>query len=95
MDENTVEGAATNVGGKVKDAVGGLLGDSKLQAEGKGDQLSGKVQNAYGSAKDAVEEGAQSLGSQIDDFLKKQPLTALLAAVGAGYLLRMLTHSRS
>jgi len=58
MDEDRIKGAATNVGGKVKDAAGGLLGDSKTQAEGKADQVSGELQNAYGSAKDAVREGA-------------------------------------
>ena len=54
MDEDRVKGAATNIGGKVKDAVGGLTGDTKTQAEGKMDQATGQVQNAYGSAKDAV-----------------------------------------
>ncbi len=34
MDEDRFKGAATNVGGKVKDAVGGLTGDTKTQAEG-------------------------------------------------------------
>ncbi len=29
MDEDRIKGTATNIGGKVKDAAGGLLGDSK------------------------------------------------------------------
>ncbi|MGI4940103.1 MAG: CsbD family protein, partial [Janthinobacterium lividum] len=37
MDEDRIKGAATNIGGKVKDAVGGLTGDTKTQAEGKAD----------------------------------------------------------
>ena len=53
VDEDRMKGAATNVGGNVKDAVGGLIGDTKTQAEGQADQLSGTVQNAYGSAKDS------------------------------------------
>ena len=35
-------------GGKLKEVAGKALGDSKLEAEGKGDQVKGKVQNAIG-----------------------------------------------
>jgi len=92
MDEDRIKGAATNVGGKVKDAAGGLLGDSKTQAEGKADQVSGELQNAYGSAKDAVREGADTLGTQVDSLMKEQPMLALLGAVGVGYVLARLMH---
>ena len=47
MDKDRVEGAAKTVGGKVKEFVGKVTGDQKLQVEGK-------VQNAYGGAKDAL-----------------------------------------
>jgi len=92
MDEDRIKGAATNVGGKFKDAAGGLLGDSKTQAEGKADQASGQVQNAYSSAKDTVREGADTLGTQVDSFVKEQPTMALLGAVGVGYVLARLMH---
>ncbi len=92
MDEDRIKGAATNVGGKVKDAAGGLLGDSKTQAEGKADQVSGELQNAYGSAKDAVREGADTLGTQVDSLMKERPMVALLGAVGVGYVLARLMH---
>ena len=92
MDENRIKGAATNIGGKVKDTAGGLLGDSKTQAEGKADQASGQVQNAYGSAKDVVREGADTLGTQIDSLMKERPMVALLGAVGVGYVLARLMH---
>lgn len=42
------------MGGKVKEAVGKVTGDHKLQAEGKAEQVEGKVQNAVGGAKDAL-----------------------------------------
>jgi uncharacterized protein YjbJ (UPF0337 family) len=48
--KNSVKGKATEVKGKVKDAVGGLTGNPEMQAEGKIDQLAGKVQNAVGKA---------------------------------------------
>ncbi|MGI4796359.1 MAG: CsbD family protein [Janthinobacterium lividum] len=94
MDEDRIKGAATNIGGKVKDAVGGLTGDTKTQAEGKADQAKGRVQNTYGSAKDNVSEVADSLGSQLDTFLKDKPVAALLSAVGVGYVLARLMHRR-
>lgn len=55
-DHNRVEGAATNMGGKVKEAAGKLTGDEKLKAEGRGDQVKGKVQNAVGGMKDAMRD---------------------------------------
>ena len=62
MDADRIQGSATNMGGKVKEAVGSLVGDSKTRAEGMADQFTGQAQNAYGSAKDAVREGADTLG---------------------------------
>jgi len=56
MDKDRIEGAAKQVKGSVKDAVGKATGDAKLQSEGKADKAEGKVQNAIGGAKDAVRE---------------------------------------
>jgi len=92
MDENRMKGSATDIGGKVKDAAGGLLGDNKMQAEGKADQVGGQLQNAYGSAKDTARDAADSLGEQVDSLLKERPMVALLSAVGVGYVLARLMH---
>ena len=46
--ENSLEGQGKDLKGRVKDAVGGLTGDSSLQAEGKMDRLEGKVQDKLG-----------------------------------------------
>jgi uncharacterized protein YjbJ (UPF0337 family) len=54
MDKDRAKGSATNMGGKAKEAAGKLTGDSKLKNEGKTDQTKGKVQNAFGGAKDAI-----------------------------------------
>jgi uncharacterized protein YjbJ (UPF0337 family) len=48
--KNQAKGKATEVKGKVKDAVGGLTGNAEMQAEGKVDQLAGKVQDTVGKA---------------------------------------------
>jgi uncharacterized protein YjbJ (UPF0337 family) len=52
MNKDRIEGAAKQVKGSVKDATGKVLGDAKLQAEGKADKAEGKVQNAIGGLKD-------------------------------------------
>lgn len=54
MDKDRVDGAAKNLGGKVKEAAGKLVGDEKLKAEGRTDQVAGKVQNTIGGIKDAL-----------------------------------------
>ena len=46
--ENSVEGKMDDLKGRVKDAVGGLTGDTSLQAEGKADRLKGSVKDAIG-----------------------------------------------
>ena len=54
MDKDRIAGSAKVVKGKVKEAVGKVLGDAKLNAEGKADQAEGKIQNAVGGIKDAL-----------------------------------------
>jgi uncharacterized protein YjbJ (UPF0337 family) len=46
--DDSIEGKTNHVKGHIKDAVGGLTGDSSLQAEGKLDQAKGKLQDAFG-----------------------------------------------
>lgn len=53
-DNDRVEGAAKNFGGKVKETAGKVTGDEKMKAEGKADQFEGKVQNTVGGVKDAL-----------------------------------------
>ena len=55
-DHDRVEGAARHMGGKAKEAAGKLTGDEKLKAEGKADQMAGKVQNAVGGMKDTLRD---------------------------------------
>ena len=55
-DEDRAEGSAKQLGGKIKQGAGELIGDEKLKNEGRADEAEGKVQNAWGSAKDAVRD---------------------------------------
>ena len=54
MDEDRIKGSAEQAKGVVKEAAGKVLGDKKLETEGKTDKVAGKVQNAVGGLKDAV-----------------------------------------
>lgn len=83
MDENKAEGTLDDVTGKVKDAYGGLTGDTATQLKGKAQQASGQAQQYYG---DAVE--------QARDFVADQPLTGLLAAAGVGLVLGYILGRR-
>ena len=56
MDKDRVEGAAKNLGGKIKEGVGKVTGDEKLRREGQVDQVKGKAQNTVGGIKDTARE---------------------------------------
>lgn len=61
VDENRVKGAFDQAKGAIKDAAGKVLGDDKLQAEGKADKAAGKAESAVGGAKDAVRDVADKI----------------------------------
>jgi uncharacterized protein YjbJ (UPF0337 family) len=54
MNNDRIDGALKNTGGKIKEGVGKLVGDVSLETEGKADQFSGKFQNAIGAIKEAL-----------------------------------------
>ena len=59
MDKDRIAGAAKQAKGAVKETVGKIAGDRKLETEGKADKAAGKVQNAVGGAKDALRDLAK------------------------------------
>jgi uncharacterized protein YjbJ (UPF0337 family) len=60
MDKDRIEGSANQAQGKVKETVGKLTGDAKLQAEGNSEKVAGKVQNLVGGIKDTIKDAAKS-----------------------------------
>ena len=48
MDKDRIAGAAKGIKGSVKEAIGKVVGDAKLQSEGQSDKVEGKIQNAVG-----------------------------------------------
>lgn len=71
-----VEGTAREFGGRVQEAVGNVIGDSKTQAQGLYNQASGQAQQA---------------AAQFSDVVKAQPVVATLVALALGYILGRLT----
>ena len=59
MDKDRIAGSAKEIKGTIKEAVGKVVGDAKLKADGKLDQVEGKLQNAVGGLKDAAREAAK------------------------------------
>jgi uncharacterized protein YjbJ (UPF0337 family) len=56
MDKDRIAGAAKQAKGTLKEAVGKVIGDARLKADGRSDKAEGKVQNAIGGVKDAVRD---------------------------------------
>ncbi len=54
MDEDRIDGSLKKMGGDIKEGIGKLVGDGKMEAEGKADRAEGKVQNAVGGVKDTL-----------------------------------------
>lgn len=78
MNNDRVEGVVRNFAGKAEDAVGGLTGDAKTQADGKIDKLAGTAQNTYGKAKDAAgdiagqaQDAAAGIAANMSDTARK------------------------
>ena len=89
VDENRIDGSAKNLGGKVQETVGDVIGDSETQAQGIANQIVGTAQNAVGSASDIM----KGWGTVLGDATKERPFTTLAIAVAAGFVLRALTHT--
>lgn len=73
MNSDTLEGQGTNLGGQIKEGVGKLTGNPRLEGEGVADQWAGIAQQAVG---------------KVRDFVRDRPVAATLAAgvIGAAVL---------
>ena len=54
MNKDRIAGAAKEIKGSVKETIGKVTGDAKLEADGKADKVEGKIQNAVGGLKDTL-----------------------------------------
>jgi uncharacterized protein YjbJ (UPF0337 family) len=54
VDKDRIIGSTKKAKGTVKQVIGKVIGDAKLEAEGSADKAEGTVQNAIGGLKDAL-----------------------------------------
>ena len=59
MDKNRIAGSVKEITGAAKEAVGKVIGDAKLQSDGKAEKAVGKIQNAVGGVNDAVRDAVK------------------------------------
>ncbi|MDR5821464.1 MULTISPECIES: CsbD family protein [unclassified Caballeronia] len=56
MDKHRVDGAAKQVKGSIKEAIGKVTGDRTTEAKGAAEKAEGKVQASVGKAADKVRD---------------------------------------
>jgi uncharacterized protein YjbJ (UPF0337 family) len=83
MNEDILEGGLRQGAGRAERAIGDAAGDLGLSLHGKVQELAGKVQTAYGQAKDTA---AETIGG-VDAFITERPYLTAVIAAGAGLLL--------
>jgi uncharacterized protein YjbJ (UPF0337 family) len=54
MDKDRIKGSADQAKGTIKEGVGKMFGDTKLESEGKADKAAGKVESAVGGLKNTL-----------------------------------------
>jgi len=64
--QDSAQGKTDKLKGRIKDAAGGLTGDSSLQAKGKIDKMKGTVEDALGKAERKLDKSSDS---ELDDEL--------------------------
>jgi uncharacterized protein YjbJ (UPF0337 family) len=66
MNKDRIEGKVKDVAGRIERQAGEWTGDKKMQVQGTAKQAEGKIQNAVGKAKDAV-EGALKKNDEVNE----------------------------
>jgi uncharacterized protein YjbJ (UPF0337 family) len=56
MNKDKIKGAAKDIGGKIQEEAGKLIGSKEQQLKGLKNQVKGKVQQHIGNLKEAVKD---------------------------------------
>ena len=56
MNKDRIAGAVKQAAGSTNEAIGKVVGDAKLTADGKAEKLEGRLQNAVGGLKDVLKK---------------------------------------
>lgn len=94
MTDQRIEGAANGISGKIKNGIGNLTGDTKLQVEGKFEEVKGKALDAYGRAIDKLETLSERAPADLRepvrtglDFARRKPLLTTGIIAGLAFIL--------
>ena len=98
MNEDRLGGTAKNIAGKAQESFGRVAGDARTQVEGIANQVKGTAQDLYGQAREgasqvacetaaAARQTASSFESSVREVIETRPYTAVLIALGIGWLL--------
>jgi uncharacterized protein YjbJ (UPF0337 family) len=68
MDKEHIKGAIDNVVGKTEEAIGRAVGNTKLEAEGKADQIKASLHNTAGDIKDAGKEAIDHAKTAVNKY---------------------------
>ena len=66
MEKKHIEGGADRLGGKIKEVGGVVTNDRDLEAEGKLDQLKGRVKEGFGDLREGIK-------NKLDDLDRDKP----------------------
>lgn len=101
MTDQRIEGIATEVEGKTQSGLGRLTGDSKLQFDGKLNEVKGKALDAYGRVIDGLDGLVAKAPAQYQDkarqgldFARRKPLLTTGIVAGALLVLGSLSGRR-
>ncbi len=94
MTDERIEGAVTGASGKIKNGLGNLTGDTKLQVEGKFEEVKGKALDYYGRAIDKLETLSDRAPDDLRgpvktglDFARRKPLLTTGIVAGIAFLM--------
>ncbi|MBU3973259.1 MAG: CsbD family protein [Alphaproteobacteria bacterium] len=101
MTDQRIEGAAAELEGKAQSGLGRLTGDSKLQFDGKLDEVKGKALDAYGRVIDGLDGLVEKAPLEYRDnarkgldFARRKPLLTTGIVAGLAVLLGGLGRRR-
>lgn len=101
MTDQRIEGAASTLTGKTQEGLGKLTGDSKLQLDGKLNEVKGKALDAYGRVIDGLDGIVDKAPAQYQDkarqgldFARRKPLLTTGILAGVAVLLSSLGRRR-
>jgi uncharacterized protein YjbJ (UPF0337 family) len=64
-----VKGVANQVGGKIKEETGEMLGNKQMESEGAAQKVKGKVQQSVGDAKSKIKDAADAVADKANKKL--------------------------